>query len=241
MSILTEIQRMQKEGLTEQEIISNLKTQGISPREMTDALNQSKIKEAVAGTPVYAPPSPQSAEQYPSQQEAQAPQQAPAMAYQEQYTPSPQSAEQYPSQQEAQAPQQAPAMAYQEQYPAQQEAYSGYQQQYAPAAELSADTLTEISEQVVAEKLSPIRKSLEKVIELKTTIESKIESLDERLKRIEKIIDRLQISILQKVGEYGTNIEDIKKELIETQKSFKAITSLEAPKEKKVKSQPNSE
>ena len=40
---------------------------------------------------------------------------------------------------------------------------------------------------------------------------------------MEKIIDRLQLSILQKVGDYLTNVEDIKKELAETQKSFKSM------------------
>jgi UDP-glucose 4-epimerase len=51
-----------------------------------------------------------------------------------------------------------------------------------------------------------------------------IEYIDERLSRIEKIIDRLQLSILQRVGEYVTNVEDIKKELVETQKSFKSLS-----------------
>ena len=88
---------------------------------------------------------------------------------------------------------------------------------------ISPDTITEISEQVVAEKLAPLRKDIEKILDLKTTMETKMEYLDERLKRIEKIIDRLQLSIMQKVGEYITNIDDIKKEITETQKSFKAM------------------
>lgn len=115
----------------------------------------------------------------------------------------------------------APEQYSQQDYSQYNEQYPQYQQ-YSPQS-LSSDTITEIAEQVVAEKLSSIRKDLEKVIDMKNTFEAKMEYIDERLKRIEKIIDRLEISILQKVGEYITNIEDIKKEMIETQKSIKAL------------------
>jgi len=87
----------------------------------------------------------------------------------------------------------------------------------------NSDVISEIAEQVVTEKLSSLKNSLEAVYDLKNTIETKIESFDERIKRIEKIIDRLQLSVLQKVGEYLTNVDDIKKELIETQKTFKSL------------------
>lgn len=98
-----------------------------------------------------------------------------------------------------------------------------YQEAYAPS--FSADTIAEISEQVISEKFSSLREQLEKIIDFRTSTSAKINALDERLQRIEKIIDRLQLSILQKVGEQLTNIEDIKNELIETQKSFKSVIS----------------
>lgn len=98
----------------------------------------------------------------------------------------------------------------------------GYEQ-YQPTG-ISADTITEISEQVVSERLSDIRKELEKVLDFRTTIDAKIDYVDERLKRIERVLDRLQLSILQKVGEYATTVGDLKNELIETQKSFKTMT-----------------
>lgn len=88
---------------------------------------------------------------------------------------------------------------------------------------MSSDTMTEIAEQVVAERFTKIKDILEEVIDFKATTEAKTSSLQERLKRIEDTIDRLQLSILQKVGEYVTNTEDIKKELVETQKSFKSL------------------
>ena len=145
-----------------------------------------------------------------------------------------------PSQQYSQDQQQ-----YQEQYQQAQQQYDQSQsgQQYAQpdqygnyqqyAGYISPDTITEISEQVVAEKLSEIRKHLEKVIDFRTTVDSKISFIDERLKRIEKIIDTLQASVLRKVGDYVTDISDIKNELIQTQKTFaKILESKQAGKQK---------
>jgi DNA-binding transcriptional MerR regulator len=222
MTVLTDIKRMQVEGKTEAEILSTLKQQGVSPREITEALSQSKIREAVAGESPYGNPE---AVLMPSQEQAApAEEMVPSVAAQQQaqenYPP------QYPQPYEQQY-QQAQAPPQQAQYPPQYpQQYEPQYQTYQPQPQMgsiSPDTITEISEQVVAEKLAPLRKDIEKVLDLKTTMETKMEYLDERLKRIEKIIDRLQLSIMQKVGEYITNIDDIKKEITETQKSFKAM------------------
>jgi len=198
MAILSDIQQLQKEGRSDEEIISILQAKGISPREISEAIAQSKVKEAVVGNipetmaPIPASPSPQP-EPYPRQEQ-----------YSQQYESSPQMEQPSPQAEQYQ------------QYP-QQEAYP----QYAPQPQLSTDIIAEVADQIVSEKLAPIKTQLEKVLDLKSTVESKVEYLDERLKRIEKIIDRLQLSILQKVGDYLTNVEDIKKEIIEMQKTFK--------------------
>jgi predicted nucleic acid-binding Zn-ribbon protein len=71
--------------------------------------------------------------------------------------------------------------------------------------------------------MGPIASTIEKLLDQRATTDSQIQYIDERLKRIEKIIDRLQLSILQKVGDYVTNVEDIKREVIETQKTFKSV------------------
>ena len=244
MALLNDIKRMQSEGRTDAEIIAALKQQGVSPREITEALSQSKIREAVAGEGEAATyemsASGQGAEQQPTPQEQsqtmRAPSPAPGMPMTQEYAPSPEGMEY--AQGMAQAPQEAAPAPEAEMMPA-QPIYPGYEQQpqyqYAPQAAISTDTITEISEQVVTEKLSSLRRDIEKVVDMKTTVESKMEYLDERLKRIEKIIDRLQLSILQKVGDYATNIEDIKHELIETQKSFKSLSQSPAEKPKKSK------
>lgn len=201
MGVVEEIGRMQREGKTEQDIVATLVTQGYPQEQVSDALSQTRIKEAV-NTPVSPP------EEY-LPQEAQAP---PA--------PTTQQYPSYPSQQYAPS---------QGQYdyssqPAQGQGY--YQDSYQPSSGgMSSDTMSEIAEQVMSERFASIKDQLEKVIDFRNTITSRTDIIDERLKRIEKIIDRLQLSILQKVGDYLTNVDEIKKELIETQKSFKSALS----------------
>lgn len=90
---------------------------------------------------------------------------------------------------------------------------------------MSSDVMAEISEQVVSEKLSFIQDKLERAINFKTIAETKLFSMEERLQRIEKIIDRLQLSLLQKVGEFVSDVRATKRELEENRKSFKALLS----------------
>ena len=137
---------------------------------------------------------------------------------------------------ETEAPQQAPIpeeQAYapqsQAQYNYAPESYQDYSQEgsqysYAPQASAeSSDVISEIAEQIVSEKTSLMKNEIDKIKDFRTTTEAKIEGLAERLQRIEKTIDRLQLSILQKVGDYVSNVESLKTELVETQKSFKAL------------------
>ena len=226
MALLNDIKKMQGEGKTEQEIISTMRQQGVAPREIIEALSQSKIREAVGdATQAYDAPTQQDV-----QQEALMPTQRADVipAAQMQGLQSPQMSQEF-------APSQPMQMEQSTQYQAQpqQGNYQEYQQ-YPAQGNISPDTITEISEQVVTEKLAPLRKDIEKILDLKTTVESKLEYMDDRLKKIEKIIDRLNLSIMQKVGDYMTNIDDIKKELIETQMSFKSLVPAldSTPKEK---------
>lgn len=218
MTILSDIRQMQAEGRTDPEIITALRERGVSPREITEALTQSKVKTAVVAPEAVSYETAPAQEEMPPQEAA--PEMQPSMVPAEQ---------QYQPQEAAYA--QPQEQAYSPEY-----AQAQYQPQQPQMGGISPDTITEISEQVVAEKLSPLKDDIEKVIDMKTTIDSKMEYLDERLKRIEKIIDRLQLSIMQKVGDYMTNIDDIKKEIIETQKSFKSMGEVK-PKKSKAEAQ----
>lgn len=67
MGILETIAQMKNQGMMDSEIAESLRQQGITPKNISDALNQSQIKSAVAGE--YAEPEDLSREEYiPSQQ-----------------------------------------------------------------------------------------------------------------------------------------------------------------------------
>ncbi len=207
MTALEEVKRMKAEGLKEEAIVHALRDKGVAYRDIADALAQTEIKAAVEA-PDASPE--------PEVPLAPTPEPIPEQPYQEPL-PSAGSQEYFP-----QAP--SPYTAQPEHYQNQYQEPNQYQQQYS-SAPASADLITEISEQIVTEKLGDIRKHLEKVIDMRTTVESKMEYLDERIKKIEKIIDTLQSSVLRKVGDYVTNVQDIKNELVETQKTFSKLVS----------------
>jgi hypothetical protein len=192
-------------------------------------ITQDQIKQAVASPTnqqdtYISPQTPQYQETQPTDQsQYQPPTQTPQQSYQyqEQQNMQPSVLDQQPLPPSAPSPNQDYNQSYSQQ-PYQDQQYD--YQQYSAAPPISSDTITEIAEQVVSEKLSGIRNLLEKTTDIKSTADAKLSHLDERLQRIEKIIDRLQLSILQKVGNQMTSVSDLKKELQETQKSFKALS-----------------
>ena len=200
MGTLEEVKNMREQGRQEQDIIGELQQRGLNPQEISETLAQTKIKDAVSGE----------SEESSNYESSQMTQEQPAN-----YPPQYQNTQQY---------EQAPSQSnnYAPQYRAQQEEYPSYEN-YAPA--LSTDTINEIAEQVTIEKLAPLHQKMEEAISFKANFETRVEQIDDRLQRIEKIIDRLQLSILQKVGEYVSNVGDMKRELEETQKSFKSLVT----------------
>jgi len=221
MTILSRVKEMQQKGLGEPEIIQKLKEEGIPANEIDAAIEQSKIKAAVSQEEL-AQENPLPAEQSPMQAIEPATQETGGM-------------------QESVMTGQAPAQTQPVQEPAETtpeyiyptpQTYSEYQE-YQPYSESSAETITEIAEQVAEDKVAQIKKEISNLATLKMTTERKIKDIDERLKRIEQIIDKLQATIIGKIGLYGENIEDIKKEMEMMQDSFsKALPNLFAKKSK---------
>lgn len=213
MGTIDEIKRMREQGNSDEQIKSELKRMGLSNNEISSVISQSQIKDAVQN---YHED--EIIGQYPSKPQTQE-------ISEEGMQPSLMAQE---PQENNQQYQEQPQQEYQIQqpYPEQQyeyEPYPSYPDQYQYQS-LSTDTINEIAEQAITERIAPIKNQIEKVLDTKNTFASQIENISTRLQRIEKIIDRLQISILQKVGDYVTNVEDIKKELVQTQKTFKAIS-----------------
>ena len=177
MGILEQVTQMKNQGTSDQEIINNLQQQGISPKEINDALGQSQIKNAVSDTGTQA------------MQQSIMRQVAPAPSPQNQPTYAPQTQEL--SEQEAYSPQAGYSQP-QEFYP--QEGYGDYS-----GSGTNTDTMIEIAEQVFSEKIKKIQKQIEEINEFKTLAQTKIDSTSERLKRIETTIDKLQIAVLEKI------------------------------------------
>jgi len=122
--------------------------------------------------------------------------------------------EEYPPQQEQQ-------YSPQEYYPQQQ----NYEQSYSPPSGLDSSTVIEISEKVFSEKTQKMQKQLKEISEFKVLAESSINSISERLKRIENMIDKLQVAILEKVGSYGRGLENVQKEMQMMQDSFGKVVN----------------
>lgn len=211
MTALDEVKKAKQQGLSEDKIVQMLRDKGVQYKEIAEALAQARIQDAVE-LPDENPGDAQQAQEY-------------APQYQQEYTPSVQEqAQAYmtpaPTEMAAPAPSQGQEYSYAQPYG-----------QYAPQ-ESESSLLNEIAEQVVTEKLDDTRKQIEKISDLRSHIQARVESLDDRLKRIEKIIDTLQSSVLKKVGDYVTNVEDIKQELIETQKTFSSLAEKSKHKKK---------
>lgn len=213
MTVLEEVKHMQQQGLGDEQIIQNMREKGADYKDIADALSQSRIKAAVE-QPDNDPSSIYPGAPMPNSEEGMQPS---IMNQPEQEIMPPTPGGGYVSQGQ---------QGYVVQQP--QDYGTQYPEGYAPSYTASPDITTEIAEQVVAERLGELRKHLEKIADMKTTVEARIDYLDERLKRIEKMMDTLQTSVLRKVGDYVTNVEDIKRELIETQKTFAKMS--EKPK-----------
>lgn len=212
MTTLEKVSEYKKQGMSEAEITTKLQDEGISPMEIKDAINQAGIKEAVT-----APQSQEKSQEtmMPSMMEEKTQQNYAPVPEQDlsqtEYTPTQQ---QSFNQQSAYSMQQPQEEYYEEQYP---------QEEYTDVYQSSSDTMIEISEQVFSEKIKKIEKQMKEISEFKTIYKTKIDDINDRLKRIEVQFDKMQLSILEKVGEYGKNLNSIQKEMNMIEDSFSKV------------------
>jgi len=200
MTILEQVTQMTNQGLPREEIVKKLQDQGIAPKAINDAFSQTEIKAAVSNEQNYdnyeiSPPK--------QQQFSQGPVRTQEVSNDDMYEP--------------QAPQE-------EDYSPQGE-FSQYQEEGSYSSGTDTNTIIEVSEQVFSEKIENIAKQVDDFSEFKSLAEAKLDSLSERVKRIELIIDNLQLSILEKVGSYGNNLENVKKEMSMMQNSFSKMVN----------------
>jgi chromosome segregation ATPase len=185
--VLDVILDLQKKGLSDAEIISQLRNMNFSAQEISDAINQVKIKSAVNEKEEMQPSILQTET---AEEEVPVP------------TPSKKKKIKFAKEQYPQYPQ-APAYT-----------YTAYEQpQPAPAAEVDIETIEEITEEIVSEKFSEIRDKISGILDFKESVESKINNLNERMKRIESTIDGLQTALLTRVQEYSQDIKNLGSEM----------------------------
>jgi hypothetical protein len=215
MGVLDQVTKMKRQGMPEQEIVSSLSQNGVSPKEINDALKQSQIKNAVSDfSDDEMQPSTNIAEEAPS----------PLPNEEEQLQ------EEYQPQQQRYPPQQNYTPVVQEEYQPQeyqpqgqyapQESFSGYSQ-----GGVNTDTIIEIADQIFSDRIRKIQKQEDNSSEAVILLQTRLENVSERLKKIETMMDKLQIAILEKVGSYGQNLEGIKKEMSMMQDSFSKMIS----------------
>ncbi len=238
MATLDKVIQLKNEGLPDYEITTQLRNEGISPQEINDALNQAQVKNAVTADSNQKQQQPiqqNQNQQYPGQEMQQYPEQN-----MQQYQYPGQEMQQYPEpqankimqesiinppyQQQTQQPmQQNPQIQemqqeiltpqYQEPYYSESPQAYYDQNYYPPQAGSDSETITEIAEQVVSEKFKEFNKRTGDLTIFKQDTKEKLENVTERVKKIEDSIEKLQLAIIQKIGEFGESTIHIQKDL----------------------------
>jgi hypothetical protein len=219
MGILDEINNMRNQGIDEKSIIANLQERGVKPKAIQEAFNQMRIKKAVSSEAGEEGMEPSiMKEGMKSESELAPPLYIPKtqeINHESEIVYEPNSSQTSQFNEDLEAPQFGQYN--QEEYVPQE----GYDQQEARGYD--TDTFIEIAEQVFSEKIKKEQKQLDSLNEFAILTEARISNDHERIKRMETIIDRLQASILEKVGSYGRNLESIKNEMGMMQESFQKM------------------
>ncbi|NPE27216.1 hypothetical protein HNV12_04410 [Methanococcoides sp. SA1] len=215
MATLDRVIQMQQENKSDNEIMAQLQNEGVAPGEISNALQQAQIKNAVAPPQETTVPEGMQPSIMPDQSQPQTTQPTQPQTQELPVAqPQTQSAQpQLPPIQQPQTPQQqTPEYQPQEYYPETPQAYGG-QDYYGGQESYGTETISEIATQIAAETLADYKTKVGDVASFKNKIQNKVEDLDDRLKRIENSIDKLQQAIIGKIGEFGDSTAMIHKDL----------------------------
>ncbi len=100
-----------------------------------------------------------------------------------------------------------------------QQQYQDYNQNYYSQA-VDVETVRDIAKQESEEATKKIRQEVEALSKLKTDLKFEIQNLDNRLNKVESIMQELQSAIIRKMGDYGEAIQGISEEIKATQGAF---------------------
>lgn len=228
MATLERVMQMKQQGMLEPQIITALRQEGLNPKEINDALTQSKIKSELSQQP-------------PEQFSGQG--MMPSIVQKEQESQDDEYPEYNPEEYKPEAstyPQYDTSLA--------QPSPQGYYQEYeAPQQQTDVEAINEIAEQIVDEKVDEIKKQISSFKDFAGEVENEIERVNKRLEKLETNFGQLQMAVIKKIGEYGENIKNIADEMHQTQDSFskilnpltdnirelQKITSMQQPKKQK--------
>ncbi len=203
MSTLDQVMEMRRQGYSDPQIIDTLREMGISPKEINDSLSQSKIKSELTQPPGY-------------NQKTDFDQMQPSIGNDQQ--------QDYTQQQGYYQPSTSQYVPSPDQNQNQMQDPNSYQyQEYQPQQSMDVETINDISEQIVEEKLSQVKKDLSSFNKFKDETMNQLEMFNRRIEKIENNFSDLQSAILRKVGDYGEDIRNVSNELRATQDSFSKI------------------
>ena len=208
MATLDRVMQMQSSGMTDPQITATLQQEGVSATEINNAINQAKVKNAVSPNMPEAPDANMPAPAAPEAPMPAAPQ-AQAMPGQDPYGLTTQA----PAAQDQYAPQMQDPYAGQDYYQQTPQAYSDQGYGYEGGGGASTENVSEIAEQVVEQKLNEYKQKVGDIASFKNTATDKINDIDDRLKRIESSIDKLQQAVIGKIGEFGESTGMIHKDM----------------------------
>lgn len=203
--------RMIEEGKSDAEIVALLTEEGLKPAQISEALNQARIKQAV--------------EAKATEEAKLASKEAKAREMEEGLAPSV-----FTAKEEAEEAEEVPmpGMEIKEEIvergiPARAAYPYEYEAEAAPTTAIDTEAIEEIAEEIVSEKWEEARAKISSIIEWKEYIESRLKNMDERMRRIESALDKMQAALLGEVDRYGKTIKDLGVEMHSLEGAFSKI------------------
>lgn len=213
MSAIDRISQLQSQGIQEGQIVRQLQSEGFSPKEIQDSFNHLEIKNAVSNSSSDDSMRESIMGSEGSLQKQATPNPTPNPPVQSQPNPNEYLAQNlnqgYPASPEIYPPKQNYS---EENYYSQNTPYTN-QDYYMPQNSADTDTISEIAEQVFSDKFSEFTKKTGDLISFKNSIQDKVFDLDNRLRRLEETIDKLQSAIIGRIGDFAENSSLIHKDL----------------------------
>ncbi len=217
--------QMRGQGVSNNQIIQILQREGYDLTAIFNAMNQADIKGGVEAAGMTNPEAYPEAEpveggqtmpqqplpplQYPNQQ--QYPQSADAGAMgmpQQEYMPEPEQQQSMPPQ----YPQQMPM-----QYPQQEQQYA------APSPSFESQRIEELAEAIIDEKWNEIVRSINKIIDWKERLETRVSKIEQQLEDLNKSMDVLHKGVLGKITDYDQNLTNVGAEIKAMEKVFQKV------------------